>query len=119
MRCRIRVLRVGDHAFEVTAKGGDIADTVRRVVEVRPDGRPVDQVFNGTLADQVHLDLEVPRDAIEGSVALLVKLHPSSFSQVVEGLDNIFRRPYGCFASRKTDWERGTRRRPPCWRSKL
>ncbi len=95
--CPIRVLRVGDHGFEVTAKAGDIADAVRRVVEVRPDGRPVDQVFNGTLADDVHLDLEVPRNAIEGSVALLVKLHPSSFSQVVEGLDNIFRRPYGCF----------------------
>src|SRR5439155_19535429 len=36
-------------------------------------------------------------DAIEGSVKAFVKLYPSSFSQVVEGLDGIFRMPYGCF----------------------
>ncbi len=27
----------------------------------------------------------------------LVKIYPSGFSQLVEGLDNIFRMPYGCF----------------------
>ena len=39
----------------------------------------------------------VPDDAIPGSVQAIVKIYPSSFSQVVEGLDGIFQRPYGCF----------------------
>ena len=26
-----------------------------------------------------------------------MKIYPSGFSQLVEGLDNIFRMPYGCF----------------------
>ena len=39
----------------------------------------------------------MPQDAIEGSVQALVKIYPSSFSQLVEGLDAIFQMPYGCF----------------------
>jgi uncharacterized protein YfaS (alpha-2-macroglobulin family) len=39
----------------------------------------------------------VPEGAIPGSVKAYVKIYPSSFSQLVEGLDNIFRMPYGCF----------------------
>src|SRR5207245_6842676 len=43
------------------------------------------------------LALTVPADAIEGSPKLIVKIYPSTFSQLVEGLDGIFRMPYGCF----------------------
>lgn len=39
----------------------------------------------------------MPKEAIEGSVKAIVKIYPSSFSQLVEGLDGIFQRPYGCF----------------------
>jgi uncharacterized protein YfaS (alpha-2-macroglobulin family) len=41
--------------------------------------------------------LSVPEDAIEGSLKAQVKVYPSSFGQLVEGLDAIFHRPYGCF----------------------
>ena len=43
------------------------------------------------------MEVDIPDDAIEGSVKAIVKIYPSSFSQVVEGLDSIFQRPYGCF----------------------
>ena len=39
----------------------------------------------------------VPADAIEGSVKANLKLYPSTFSQLVEGLEAIFQRPDGCF----------------------
>ena len=50
---------------------------------------------SGTLQQPAHV--AVPADAIEGSVKANVKLYPSTFSQLVEGLDAIFQRPDGCF----------------------
>ncbi|MGD9646340.1 MAG: MG2 domain-containing protein [Pirellulales bacterium] len=94
---RIRATKVGRRNFEVTARAADVADAVRRAVDVTPDGRLVEQSFSGSLAAPVSVDLAVPAEAIEGSVHAIVKFYPSTFSQVVEGLDAIFQRPYGCF----------------------
>src|SRR5262249_29491965 len=60
-------------------------------------GRRVEKALNGTLAEPARVVLDVPQDAIEGSVKAYVKLYPSSFSQLVEGLENIFQMPFGCF----------------------
>jgi hypothetical protein len=94
---RLRVRKAGKHALEVTARGGDVADAVKRVIDVVPDGRRVEEVTNGSLTQPADLTLTVPDNAIDGSAKLFVKLYPSSFSQLVEGLDGIFQMPYGCF----------------------
>ena len=75
-----------------------MADAVRRPIEVVPDGRRVEQVVSGTLrAAGRGRRWTCPRTPIPGSVKAFVKVYPSSFSQLVEGLDAIFRMPYGCF----------------------
>ncbi len=94
---RLRVRKVGDHHLQVTALGTGVADAVKRAVRVVADGRRVDQVVNGTLAQRKSIDIELPAEAIEGSARTMLKIYPSSFSQLVEGLDAIFQRPYGCF----------------------
>src|SRR4029077_17362251 len=96
---RVRVKTVGHHELQVTARGSErgVADAVRRPIEVVPDGRRVEQVASGTLQRPVDVTLAAPEDAIPGSVQAIVKIYPSSFSQLVEGLDAIFERPYGCF----------------------
>ena len=94
---RLRVNKVGRHELQVTAVSGDVADAIRRRIEVVPDGRRIERVVNGTLGQLIEIDLVVPPEAIEGSIKTIVKLYPSSFSQLVEGLDAIFRRPSGCF----------------------
>lgn len=94
---RLRVKTVGLQALQVTAKAGAVADAVKREVEIVSDGRRVEQVANGTLDQPATTTLTVPENAIEGSAKLLVKFYPSSFSQLVEGLDGIFQQPYGCF----------------------
>jgi uncharacterized protein YfaS (alpha-2-macroglobulin family) len=43
------------------------------------------------------VQLDVPENAIPGSARTIVKFYPSNFSELVEGLDGIFRRPSGCF----------------------
>jgi hypothetical protein len=94
---RLRVKTVGNQELQVTARGSDLSDAIRRTVKVVPDGQRIEQVVNGTLAQTATIDLAVPANVIEGSPLAVVKIYPSSFSQLVEGLDGIFQRPYGCF----------------------
>jgi hypothetical protein len=94
---RLRVKAVGKHALQVTARGGDLADAIKHDIEVLPDGRRVEEVANGSLAQPAEMTLTVPDNAIEGSAKVFVKIYPSSFSQLVEGLDGVFRMPSGCF----------------------
>lgn len=94
---RIRVERIGQFKLEVAAQAGDIGDAIERSIEVISDGTTVEQVASGNLQNPAEMDVDIPDHAIEGSVKAIVKIYPSSFSQVVEGLDSIFQRPYGCF----------------------
>jgi hypothetical protein len=94
---RIRVKKVGNHRLQVSARAAKVADAIRRDIEVVPDGRRVEEVHNGTLQKPASFTVMVPEDAIEGSPRAILKIYPSSFSQLVEGLDGIFHRPYGCF----------------------
>lgn len=93
----IRAVKVGRHQLQLTARSGDAADAVKRTIQVVPNGRPVEQLANGNLSQPVQLQWDVPQSAVLGSVTAIVKLHPSTFSQLVEGLDGIFRMPTGCF----------------------
>jgi hypothetical protein len=97
VRFRLRVLKVGQHKLQVSARGLGAADALERSIEVVPDGRRVEQVVSGTLQQPADVRLDVPPAAIEDSTQAFVKVYPSSFSQLVEGLDSIFQMPSGCF----------------------
>jgi len=94
---RIAARRVGRQTIEVTASAGSVSDAIRREVEVVPDGRRVEHIANGNLQQPAEIEIELPEQAIEGSGKAIVKLYPSTFSQLVEGLDGIFQLPSGCF----------------------
>jgi type II secretory pathway pseudopilin PulG len=94
---RLRARKIGKQTLRVTARSGDVSDAIERTVEIVPDGRPVEQVANGTFNEPASTAVTVPDEAIEGSTKAILKIYPSSFSQLVEGLDAIFRQPYGCF----------------------
>lgn len=96
-RFTLKVNTVGVHKVQVTAMGSTLSDAIEREIEVVPDGRKVEVAHSGTLDQERHHTLSVPNDAIEGSVKAFVKVYPSNFSQLVEGLDGIFRMPSGCF----------------------
>jgi uncharacterized protein YfaS (alpha-2-macroglobulin family) len=97
IRLTLTARTVGTHKLRVTALAGTVGDAIERKIEVVPDGLRVESVQSGTLDSPATMKLDVPANAIEGSVKAFVKLYPSSFSQVVEGLDNIFQMPSGCF----------------------
>jgi uncharacterized protein YfaS (alpha-2-macroglobulin family) len=97
VRLVLEALKPGRHALTVKASGTKMADAVERTVLVEPDGRPVVATINGMLGDNVTQRFTVPPEAIEGATDLVAKIYPGKFSQILEGLDGIFRMPHGCF----------------------
>ena len=73
------------------------ADIVVREIEVIPNGREQNQVFNGRLETTVQHDVVLPANAIPESSKVFVRLYPGPLSQVIEGMDSILRMPGGCF----------------------
>jgi uncharacterized protein YfaS (alpha-2-macroglobulin family) len=84
----------------------DRRDIVVREIEVVPNGREQDTVFNGRL-DGVGIDapdtiaanhtIAFPAEAIPEASKILVRIYPGPLSQVVEGMDSLLRMPFGCF----------------------
>lgn len=81
---------------EVSAIGAQASDAISRSVTVRPNGEErtvsVSQVFD----DATSLDLIVPDAAISGSVEATLKIYPNLTAHVLEGIEAILERPYGC-----------------------
>jgi uncharacterized protein YfaS (alpha-2-macroglobulin family) len=73
------------------------ADIVVREIEVIPNGREQNVVFNGRLENTVQHDVQFPANAIPEANKIFVRLYPGPLSQVVEGMDSILRMPGGCF----------------------
>jgi hypothetical protein len=73
------------------------ADIVVREIEVIPNGREQNLVFNGRLENTVQHELNFPANAIPDASKIFVRLYPGPLSQVIEGMDSILRMPGGCF----------------------
>jgi A-macroglobulin TED domain/Alpha-2-macroglobulin family/Carboxypeptidase regulatory-like domain/A-macroglobulin receptor binding domain/MG2 domain/Alpha-2-macroglobulin bait region domain len=72
-------------------------DIVVREIEVIPNGREQNLVFNGRLESSAQHDLNFPAASIPDATAIFVRLYPGPLSQVIEGMDSILRMPGGCF----------------------
>jgi alpha-2-macroglobulin-like protein len=98
MMVRVQADTIGSGTLKVLAESKDFSDSIRRDVRISPPGRPASAVVNGTLIDgQQLINVPIPTDAVEGSVALRLKLYPSTFSELMDGLEGVFRQPHGCF----------------------
>jgi type II secretory pathway pseudopilin PulG/5-hydroxyisourate hydrolase-like protein (transthyretin family) len=93
----IEVLRVGNHSLQVTAQGTKTADAIEREVRVVPTGERIEHMKNDVLKGVFSDTFTIPQQTIPDSQSLWLKFYPSRFSEVVEGLDSVFKAPYGCF----------------------
>jgi uncharacterized protein YfaS (alpha-2-macroglobulin family) len=73
------------------------ADIVVREIEVLPNGRQQNFIFNGQLESTASHDLEFPAASIPGASKIFVRLYPGPLSQIMEGMEAILRMPGGCF----------------------
>jgi type II secretory pathway pseudopilin PulG len=99
VKLRMRVLKAGTHTLQVSAGSGAVADALQRTVLVVPDGERRERVTNGTVVpgEPAEVAITLPPEVIEQSAYAAIKLYPTTFSQLVEGLDSIFQMPHGCF----------------------
>jgi uncharacterized protein YfaS (alpha-2-macroglobulin family) len=92
--------RIGKFKLTLSAKmrGKDQRqDIVVREIEVVPNGREQNIVFNGRLESSVSHTVSFPANAIPDASKVFVRLYPGPLSQVIEGMDGILRMPSGCF----------------------
>ena len=93
----LTAVQPGKHSLQVRASGGKVADAVERSVRVVPNGRRIVQTAGGLLDGTRAHRIVFPIHALKQASDLWVKIFPGAFSQVVEGLESIFRMPHGCF----------------------
>jgi uncharacterized protein YfaS (alpha-2-macroglobulin family) len=96
--------RIGKFKLTLSARmhgGAKREDIVIRDIDVVPNGREQNEVFNGHLDDHagsgVEHQFKFPANSIPEASKIFVRLYPGPLSQVIEGMDSILRMPGGCF----------------------
>jgi hypothetical protein len=94
---RVRAARSTHNGpVRVTARSAEESDAVLKPLAVHPDGEEI-AITDSTLVERsAGLTLVVPGDAIPGSIEARVRLVPGLASQVLESVEAVLRRPYGC-----------------------
>jgi hypothetical protein len=82
--------------LRVTARGRGGADAIEKPVSIHPDGEPVSRSVSDFVADGQSMRMEIPADAIAGSLHAEVKVYPSLLAHVMEALTAMLRKPTGC-----------------------
>ena len=94
----IVIKKAGENSLKVTATQANTQDIVQKTMKTQNIGIEVKNVVSsGSFEKKLSQDIIYNVNAIENTKNLRVKLYPSTISQIVEGLENIFRMPTGCF----------------------
>jgi hypothetical protein len=81
---------------EVVANGADASDAISRVVTVRPNGQEKTASVSQVFERDASIDLTIPDQAIAGSVETELKIYPNLQAHVLESIEAVLERPYGC-----------------------
>ncbi|HZI20258.1 MAG TPA: alpha-2-macroglobulin family protein [Pyrinomonadaceae bacterium] len=90
------VASITDGRQRVTALGPEASDAVEKPVTVHPDGEERTETAAALFAESGALEVRVPAEVIAGSVRSELKIYPALTAHIVEGVEAVMRRPYGC-----------------------
>jgi len=90
------VASVDDAKQRVTASGPEASDAVEKPVTVHPQGQELAQTATQVFSDSGSISITVPEAAIPGSARAELKIYPNLMAHVVESIEGIMKRPYGC-----------------------
>lgn len=94
----IEIIKDGENSLRIEGKSGQISDIIQLSMNTKPNGVKVSKVLSsGNFEDNIDLDVIFMQNSIENTRDLKVKLYPSTMTTIIEGLDNIFKMPTGCF----------------------
>jgi len=87
----------GAAELRLASNAGGYGDRVGRELRVVPRGFPRRVSQGGRVLERAEIALGVPREFVEGSLALTLKLYPSPLADLLEGLEGVLQEPNGCF----------------------
>ena len=94
----ISILKAGDNKFRVESSSNGLTDIVEKECTVSTKGYKVEKVVStGNLNKDISEDILILEDIIENTAKAKVKIYSSTMSQTIEGMENIFKMPTGCF----------------------
>lgn len=90
------VSSVDEGRQRITAFGGDANDAIEKPVSVHPDGEEVSATAGDLLTASASLELNLRDTAIPNSTRAELKIYPNLMAHVMESVEAIMQRPYGC-----------------------
>lgn len=90
------VASVKDGKQRITARGAEVADQIEKPVSVHPFGEEVARTESGILRDHMAIEANIPANALKGTTRAELKIYPGLMAHVVESIEAIMARPYGC-----------------------
>ena len=94
----IEILKDGSYKFRVEATNNSLTDIVEKELSISPKGYKVEKVVStGTLDKDISEDILILEEIVENTASAKVKIYASTMAQSIEGMENIFRMPTGCF----------------------
>ncbi len=99
LRLKLRIEKYGDFSLRIDAQGTKMSDAVEKTVRVQPLGRLIEQTVASEQMKEKGLEIQAlfPKQRLAGTEKLSVKLYPTIFSQIVDGLEGLLKLPSGCF----------------------
>ncbi len=80
----------------IVASGADAGDAIERTVTVRPNGEEHVETVSQIFGDSAGVDIRIPDNTIPGSLEGTLKIYPNLNAHVLESVEGILGRPYGC-----------------------
>ncbi|MCL2840024.1 MAG: MG2 domain-containing protein [Defluviitaleaceae bacterium] len=94
----ITITQFGDFVFRAYADTYGFADAAERPIRVNPEGFRIRQVVSsGSIENSTQQHLLFMDEDIPDTRNVFITFYPSVMAQVIEGMENIFRMPFGCF----------------------
>ena len=94
----ITILKTGNNKFRVEANANSQTDIIEKEANVLPKGYKVEKVVSsGNLEGKEETDILILENILENTASAKVKIYASPMAQTIEGMENIFRMPTGCF----------------------
>ncbi|MCL2372877.1 MAG: MG2 domain-containing protein [Defluviitaleaceae bacterium] len=94
----ILIEEFGDFVFRAYADAIGFADAAERPIRVNPEGFRVRRVVSsGSIEESIQQHLLFLDEAVADTRRATITFYPSIMAQVIEGMENIFRMPFGCF----------------------
>ena len=94
----VTITDFGDFVFRAYADALGFADAAERAISVNPEGFRIRRVVSsGSIESSTWQHLLFMQDNLPDTRNAFITFYPSVMSQVIDGMENIFRMPFGCF----------------------